>query len=36
MDSAVREIIMENAVDTRKYKFIDRGLYVKYIYQRTV
>jgi hypothetical protein len=29
MDSAVREIIMENAVETRKYKFIDRGWYVK-------
>jgi hypothetical protein len=26
IDSAVREIIIEKAVDTRKYKFMDRGL----------
>jgi hypothetical protein len=26
IESAVREIIMEKAVDTRKYKFMDSGL----------
>jgi len=29
IDSAVSDIIIENAVDTRKYKFMDSGLYVK-------
>jgi hypothetical protein len=26
IETAVREIIIEKAVDTRKYKFIDSGL----------
>jgi hypothetical protein len=35
-DKAINEITMEKDVATRKYMFILRGLYVKYIYQRIV
>ena len=36
MDKAVSEMTIERDVATRKYKFMLRGLYVKYMYQRIV
>jgi len=36
IDSAVNDTIKLREVEIRKYKFIERGLYVKYKYQRAV
>jgi len=36
IDSEVSDMIIQKAVTTKKYKFIDAGLYVKYRYHIAV